>query len=125
MLKKIVVILVVIIAVFAGILYFKQNQSQPDRYDGFAKCLKDKGAIFYGTSWCPHCQNQKAAFGRSKQYLPYVECSTPDGRQQTEVCKQAEIISYPTWVFPDGSKQTGEISMQDLAQKTGCTLPAQ
>ena len=23
---------------------------------GFGRCLKSKGATFYGASWCPHCR---------------------------------------------------------------------
>ena len=34
----------------------------PGKYDGFAQCLKDKGATFYGAFWCPHCKAQKALF---------------------------------------------------------------
>lgn len=33
--------------------------------DDFAKCLTEKGAKMYGTSWCGHCKNQKALFGDS------------------------------------------------------------
>src|SRR5687767_6111588 len=41
---------------------------------GLAERLDDSGAIFYGASWCPHCQEQKAMFGASADRLPYVEC---------------------------------------------------
>ena len=86
-----------------------------------AQCLKDKGAVFYGAFWCPHCQKQKALFGDSVKYLPYVECSTPDGKNQTEVCKNNNITGYPTWKFKDGTELTGEVSFENLANKTGCT----
>ncbi len=93
------------------------------KYDAFAQCLKDKGAVFYGTFWCPHCQNQKKAFGSSAKMLPYVECSTPDAQNQTQICKDAEISVYPTWKFQDGSKLEGEIALPVLAEKTSCELP--
>jgi len=92
-------------------------------YDGFAKCIKDSGAVFYGAFWCPHCQDQKKEFGSSAKFLPYVECSTSDGRGQTEICKEKEIMSYPTWVFKDGSKITGKVEMLALAAKTKCEMP--
>ena len=57
------------------------------KYDTFAQCLKDQGATFYGAFWCPHCKDTKALFGSSVNLLPYVECSTPDGNGQLQVCK--------------------------------------
>lgn len=96
---------------------------QPDRLDDFAKCIKDSGAKFYGTFWCPHCQNQKADFGRSIQYVPYIECSTPDGRGQLPVCAEADIDSYPTWEFGDGSRESGQLPLVMIAERTGCSLP--
>ena len=92
-------------------------------YDGFAQCLEEKGAIFYGAFWCPHCQNQKKLFGKSASLLPYVECSTPDGKSQKEICKTEKIEGYPTWVFADGSRESGVQSFELLAEKTACVLP--
>jgi len=99
------------------------TQTVAGKYDAFATCLKDKGAIFYGAYWCPHCNNQKEMFGTSKTLLPYVECSTPDGKDQTQICKDKQITGYPTWIFADGSKLSGEVPLATLAQKTSCTLP--
>jgi len=114
---------IIAIIVLGGLLFYaKQEESAPGVYDGFAQCLKDKGAIFYGAFWCPHCQNQKNMFGSSKRLLPYVECSTPD-RHLTEMCKQNRIESFPTWVFPDLSTTTGEVKLAVLSEKTGCPLP--
>jgi hypothetical protein len=92
------------------------------KYDTFAQCIKEKGATFYGAFWCPHCQAQKKAFGGSSKYLPYVECSNPD-QTQNALCTAAKIESYPTWQFADGTRATGEQSMEVLAAKTGCALP--
>jgi len=89
----------------------------------FAQCLADKGAVFYGAFWCPHCQAQKKMFGASAKALAYVECSTPDGQAQLPICKEKGIESYPTWIFADGSKGNGEQSFQALSEKTGCAVP--
>ena len=113
-------ILIVIVGILA---YTNTLTGAPSKYDGFAQCLKDKGAIFYGAFWCPHCQKQKALFGSAKKYLPYVECSTPDGRGQTAVCNEKGINNYPTWVFPDMSSSTGEVALSVLSEKTTCPLP--
>ena len=89
-----------------------------------AQCLKDKGVVFYGAFWCPHCQSQKAMFGAAAKLLPYVECSTPDQKGQYQVCINKNVQSYPTWDFPDGSRMTGEVSFAKLAEKSGCADPA-
>ena len=114
----------------AGIFFYKKrtNTVSPgaaqsgQNLDAFAKCIAQSGAKFYGAFWCPHCKDQKAEFGSSVQYLPYVECSTPDGQSQTQICKDKNIQGYPTWIFADGSSVSGEQTLQALAQKTGCTL---
>lgn len=98
------------------------EQYAPGPLDGFASCLKDKGAVFYGAFWCPHCQNEKSLFGRSARLLPYVECSTPDGQGQLDICKQKKVETYPTWEFSDGTRETGEVPLATLADKTGCVL---
>ncbi|MEK9177299.1 MAG: hypothetical protein AAB923_03305, partial [Patescibacteria group bacterium] len=56
---------------------------------------------------------------------PYVECSTPDGKNQLQVCKDKGVQSYPTWIFSDGSQQTGEVPLKMLSDKTGCALPGE
>ena len=97
--------------------------NESGRYDSFASCLGEKGAVFYGAFWCPHCAKQKKMFGSSVKLLPYIECSTLDGNSQTEVCKDKKIESYPTWEFADGSRLNGEIPLDKLAEKTACVLP--
>lgn len=115
-----VVLAVLIVGGFGWTMYAK---TLPGKYDGLAQCLKDKGAIFYGAFWCPHCQEQKKMFGNSAKLLPYVECSTPDGKNQTQICIDKGVQSYPTWEFADGSKLTGEQQPQILAEKAGCEMP--
>jgi hypothetical protein len=92
------------------------------KLDSFAKCLNQSGAKMYGAFWCPHCQSQKQLFGSSVEYLPYVECSSPNGQSQLPVCAQENITGYPTWIFSDGTRQPGELSLQALSEKTGCAL---
>lgn len=112
---------VVALAVVIGLAVYKKNM--PGKYDTFASCIKDSGAIFYGAFWCPHCQAQKALFGNSAKLLPYTECSTPS-KAQTQACTDAGIQSYPTWKFPDGSVVTGEQTFAQLAEKTKCEAPS-
>lgn len=85
-----------------------------------AQCLTEKGTTFYGAFWCPHCANQKAAFGKDAfEHVEYVECSNPD-RSMTAACQNAGIESYPTWEFADGTRVTGEQSLLALAQGSDC-----
>ena len=123
--KKFTYILIGIV-VLAGIVYVivAPPKTVSGKYDSFATCIKNSGAVFYGAFWCPHCQAEKARFGSSERLLPYVECSTPDGQGQTQVCKDKGITTYPTWQFANSTTTiTGELELTDLAQKTSCPLP--
>jgi thiol-disulfide isomerase/thioredoxin len=118
------------LVVLAGIIWLIVTPGKPGKLDDFAKCINDTGTVtFYGAFWCPHCQAQKARFGKSAQYLPYVECSTPNGQGQLQVCKNIGVGTYPTWVFATSTVMastttiTGEMELADLAEKTSCVLP--
>jgi len=121
--KKILIVSIIGVAIVAGILFLLSKNNQPGKLDSFAQCLGQKGAMFYGAFWCPHCQTQKAMFGKSQKLLPYTECSTPDGKSQLAACKDKKIEGYPTWEFQDGSREMGEVPLETLSQKTGCPLP--
>jgi len=85
-----------------------------------AQHLSEAGVLFYGASWCPHCQEQKRLFGASASRLPYVECS-PAGRNapQAAACNRAGVSTYPTWII-HGRAFVGEVlSLAQLADATG------
>lgn len=112
------------ILILTGIIGLSMyKKSQPGEFDTFASCIKDSGAMFYGAFWCPHCQSQKALFGKSAKLIPYTECSTPS-KSQLKVCTDAGIESYPTWKFSDGTTVTGQQSFAQLAEKTKCEAPS-
>lgn len=96
----------------------------PSPYDGFAQCLAEKDATMYGAWWCPHCQNQKKLFGSAFQYVPYVECSPGRTKTMSAQCRDAGVEGYPMWKFSDGSTLSGEQTLEELAEKTACELPA-
>lgn len=123
--KIFVSVIILLIVGTVGLVLIKSDSTPtgPGKYDTFAQCLKDKGAVFYGAFWCPHCQSQKKLFGSSVKLLPYVECSTADGAGQTKICIDKKIVGYPTWEFADGSRLDGEIPLDKLAEKTSCVLP--
>lgn len=122
--KEIGIIAIALIIILGGAYILNKPTVRSTKYDQFAQCIKDSGAIFYGAFWCPHCKAQKDMFGDSVKLLPYVECSTPDGKSQLPVCTTKGVQSYPTWAFANGDKLTGEVSLADLSEKTGCVLPA-
>ena len=130
--KKLAVIIVLILAVaLAMVLLLTYTPKGIDGaagvLDNFAQCLAAKGATMYGAYSCPHCQNEKAAFGDSFKYVNYVECTV-----ETDKCTAAGIEGVPTWIFPDtsagsaqgGRKFVGEQGLQNLAEESGCVLPA-
>ena len=110
------------IAILVSAVLFWASSNRPGKLDDFAKCVSASGTKFYGAFWCVHCQNQKKLFGRSEKHLPYIECSTPDSNNRLKICEDAKIIAYPTWEFKDSSRLTGELTLQDLAQKTNCEV---
>ena len=63
------------------------------KYDSFAKCIAGKNARMYGLYWCPPS------------------------------CKAAGVKLFPSWQFGAEPPKEGVLSLQDLSQKTGCSLP--
>ncbi len=114
--------------IVAGLLivgYYAASAAMPGKYDELAKCMTEKGVMFYGAYWCPHCQEQKESFGKSMKYITYVECSYADSNgkpKDTQVCLDANITSYPTWEFEGGRRQTGAFPPESLAQLTACKI---
>jgi uncharacterized membrane protein/glutaredoxin len=85
-----------------------------------AEHLSERGVLFYGASWCPHCQEQKRLFGASASRLPYIECSLGGPTSpQSAACRSAGVQSYPTWVI-DGRAMVGQVmTLAQLADASG------
>jgi len=114
---KFIIFIVLVVLIVGGIgAYFGLKPQAPGKLDEFAKALTDRGTKFYGAFWCTHCKAQKAEFGTSKQYLPYVECSSKDGGEQLQICKDNKIEGYPTWSFKD------EIKITSNSEPTICPI---
>ncbi len=111
------------LAVVGLLAYVVTRPSVPSTYDAFAQCLSDKGVKMYGAWWCPHCQAQKKLFGTAFKKINYVECSPGGTKTMSAVCKADGIEGYPTWVFADKTRASGEQSFADLSLKTGCVVP--
>jgi len=116
--KKIFLVILGIIIVITIIGWsvtglFVKNDNDMDK---FAKCLTEKGATLYASSYCGHCKNQKEMFGDSLKYINQVECT-----EKQELCQQMGIQGVPTWII-DGKSYVGVQSLETLSSITGCSL---
>ncbi|MBU2503556.1 MAG: hypothetical protein KJ879_00680 [Nanoarchaeota archaeon] len=116
--RNVGVSIIILALILFSVYWFMGNQ---EKHDVFAQCLNDAGAEMYATYWCPACAQQKSVLGNSKN-IPYVECSLPNRGGQNEVCNNAGIEAYPTWIFEDGSRVTGVTSKEILGEKTDCSF---
>lgn len=101
-----------IIAVFALIIlilipWVTYYSLTPGKYDEFAKCLTEKGAVMYGENWCQYTNAQKIMFGKSFKYINYQV--------------KEDLRKRPTWVIDGESYETVQ-SFERLAAITGCKI---
>lgn len=111
--------IVILIVIAFGVGRYYRNH----KYDSFAKCLAAKQAKMYGLYWCPHCADQKAMFGSSFRYVPYVECAIKGSKELAPQCKVAGVKLFPSWQFGSELPKEGVLSLEALSEKTGCSLP--
>jgi hypothetical protein len=111
--------IIAVIAIAYAAIWYHNNH----RYDAFAKCLSSKQAKMYGLYYCPHCADQKAMFGASFRYVNYVECAIKGTHELTPECKQANLKLFPSWQFGASEPTPGVYPLEELGDKTGCSLP--
>jgi len=83
-----------------------------------ARHLSSIRAVMYGAYWCPHCQEQKEMFSEAATMLPYVECDPRGSGARPDLCAQASVESFPTWVIGD-QRLVGTQSLDTLARASG------
>lgn len=89
-----------------------------------ARCLTERGARLYSAWWCGPCRMQMGLFGEDgATRVDHLECSNPGEHDQRPICGRANITSYPTWTFPDGSRLEGVQDLGSLAEHAGCPRP--
>ncbi|MBS3132593.1 hypothetical protein J4470_00490 [Candidatus Woesearchaeota archaeon] len=116
-------ILIGVLVIITAIGAYSYSQSKkPGKFDDFAKCLTANDVKMFGAYWCGACAQQKNLFGKSFNYVNYVECAVRGSDIQSGVCRENEIESYPTWEFADGSRQTGVLPLGSLAERSNCEL---
>jgi uncharacterized membrane protein/glutaredoxin len=113
---------VLILVVHGNNILPQEEPSGPEdpQVRALAEHLSNKGVLFYGASWCPHCQEQKRLFGASAKRLPYIECNLAGpSAPQASACSAAGVDTYPTWVI-NGRRFVGQVlTLAELADATG------
>ncbi len=111
-----------IVVLLAG-AYLAGRYHKNHKYDSFAQCLATKHAKMYGLYWCPHCLEQKEMFGASFHFVPYVECAIKGSSEMAPECKAAGLKLFPSWQFGSEPPKEGVLPLEELSEKTGCSLP--
>lgn len=83
------------------------SSMSPGKYDEFARCLTEKGAVMYGEDWCQYTNAQKGMFGKSFKYITYKV--------------KEDLRKRPTWII-DGEKYETVQSFERLSALTGCKI---
>ena len=97
----------------------EEEEFSEEELESLAKCLSEKGAKFYGASWCSWCNKQKEDFGEAAQYLPYIECIDSNTNEILAACQEAGITGFPTWEIA-GEKMSGFKKLEELSELSGC-----
>ncbi len=116
------IIITIIVAIFVvGASMTDVIQQIPEEYVNFAKCITASGAKLYITTNCYSCDIQKDTFGIAWNNVNYIDCSN---ELNSRNCRDTGINSYPTWTFSEGIKYSGRMTLKELSERTGCTLPS-
>ncbi|HZX45076.1 MAG TPA: hypothetical protein VFF28_05330 [Candidatus Nanoarchaeia archaeon] len=111
---------VIIIAILAASIYgFSYYRNMPGKFNDFAKCLTANNATMYGTEWCKFCKAQKQMFGKSFEYIDFVDCD-----RYRQECLSAGANAYPAWKIND-EPYSGLQQLERLSALTGCKIEAQ
>ena len=114
--KRYFILLGLIIAIIIISLTFYIRAQAPGKYDNFAQCLTEKGAIIYGNDYCQYTNQQLNFFGKSKKYLDYVKCI-----DNKELCDSKGVEITPTWEI-NGQILEGVQSFERLSTLSGCEM---
>jgi len=88
-----------------------------------AEHLSSVGARVFTAYWCPHCHDQKEAFGKeAAAKLLVIECAEDGANSQAQLCKQQGVQGYPSWQIK-GVVDSGVKPLNTLADLSGYTGP--
>ena len=84
-----------------------------------AEHLTANGAVMYSAYWCPHCHDQKQAFGKeAAKKLTVIECAADGQNSQRSLCESKKIEGFPTWEI-NGKLDSGVKPLDVLARLSG------
>lgn len=112
-------VILIVLIFFGARLVIKTPTVNSSELDALAKCLTANDAVMYGAYWCPHCQNEKATFGQSFEFIDYTECDPNGPNANPDACQAAGVQGYPTWKI-NGTLHPGEQTLSNLKQLSGC-----
>lgn len=99
-----------------------QTTSGPSEI-GLAQHLQDIDAKMYSAYWCPHCQQQREAFGQEAfTYVNSIECAEDGQDAQPQLCRDAGVRGFPSWEI-NGELYSGARPLSQLAELSGYTGP--
>ena len=107
---------IISLAVLSVLLITGCGTKTTTNHDALAQHLALAGFKVFGTEACGACSVQKELFGSSWQYINYEECTEEGTSYQTELCKAENIVAYPTWELPDGTREKGVMTLEELAE---------
>ncbi len=114
--SKYVIISLFLLIVLFSILTINSYMKKPGKFDDFATCLTEKGAVIYGNDYCQYTVQQLGMFGKSKKYLNYVKCIDNE-----QLCNEKGIDITPTWEI-DGKMYQQVQNFERLSAISGCEI---
>lgn len=86
-----------------------------------AECLAAKQAKLYGNCYVREFGAQVKVFGDAIGAVPLVMCLTcMESYGANAECHANKIQDYPTWIFADGTRVTGVLTLGELVKRAGC-----
>lgn len=89
-----------------------------------ARCLAERGAVYYGAAGCKACRAQERAFGEAFAAVSAVECHPHAPGSQAERCVERGIRVTPTWLLEHDGREAGRLegarSLEELAAFAEC-----
>jgi hypothetical protein len=92
--------------------------NQPPKV-ALAQHLNRIGAKLYSTYWCGACKYQRNLFGQEAfTSIQEIECDPRGKNARPDLCNQAGVRAYPTWVI-NGQTYRGARPLSELAALSG------
>ncbi len=87
-----------------------------------AQALTAANVKLYGAAWAADSTQQRELFEDGGDFLPFIEVTNPD-RMLNQIGSLENITVFPTWKFPDGSRVEGVLGINEIADRSGVTIP--